>query len=222
MRPLIICLFVICVTTGSALVRVSVSPVIIEADDVHKGALFRITCRQDGEDDLDVQLAVALFDQEKDGNVRFLEDPQSVHEAAEILGLAHRKITLQPLSENVIEVEILRADFSSCYAVLFIKPEQAGTAARLAVLFLLATEGFQEELVVSSWRRMARNLELTIANEGERHGLWRGELLYYDAWNNLGERVEVQSGIVLAGRSRDWQISMPSWVKRVEVAGTQR
>lgn len=218
MRLVLFCLMIVLLVQIPALAKLSVYPVIIEAEQVQKGDTFTIVCKQEGDTPLEIQLSVAQFDQAQDGSVEFREDDAAAWEAAQTLGLTSDRFTLKPFGQETIEVNLLKADFHNFYGVLFIKPLQAAISTRLAVLFLLSTVEEQEKVEVASFRYIEEKLELTVINEGERHGLWEGELLYYDSQDTLLDRIAVQSGIVLAGRSRNWAIDLPSWVKRVEVA----
>lgn len=217
MRILVSVLLVLCLGVGQGWAKVSVSPVIIEATEVKKGDVFQVWCAQEGSEPLNVQLSLALFDQDGDGNVFFLEDPESVHLAHRVLRLEQEQFSIGPQEQHGVEIEVLEDDFTSFYAVLFVKPDQPGIPTRFAVLFLLSSSGLREEVTVSTWEQKAESLELTIVNSGTRHGLWRGELLLYGSSGNLNEKREVQSGVVLAGRSREWGISLPAWVQHVEL-----
>lgn len=75
MRILVSVLLVLSLGVGQGWAKVSVSPVIIEATEVKKGDVFRVWCAQKGSEPLNVQLSLALFDQDGEGNVFFLEDP---------------------------------------------------------------------------------------------------------------------------------------------------
>ena len=217
MRILVTVSLVLFLTSGQGLAKVSVSPVIIEATNVKKGDTFQVWCEQDGTTPLDIHLSLALFDQNEDGSVYFLEDPHSIQRAGKVLSLGQEQLSLAPQGKSVLEIEVLQDDFTSFYAVLFVKPEQSALHTRFAVLLLLSTEGLEDEMRVSAWEHREQNLELTIVNDGSRHGLWQGELLLYDNQGNLGEKRSVQSGVVLAGRSREWEISLPAWVVKVEL-----
>lgn len=215
-------LIVLTLGVMSAQANFSVSPVIIEGTNIKKGNIFRVVCEQGTSEILDVQLSLALFDQDEAGNVYFLEDPSSVAKVQGFLDLKTEVLTLNPQTKSTVEIGILDDNFTSLYAVLFVKPKQLSIATRFAVLLLLSTQNLREQVQVSTWEKRAENLELTIVNNGSRHGLWQGELLLYDGQGNLSEKRSVQSGLVLAGRSREWGITLPSWVNRVELKNSER
>ncbi|NMB01378.1 MAG: hypothetical protein GX971_07680 [Firmicutes bacterium] len=212
--------FLLCSLPGYA--RVSVSPVIVEAVNVQAGQVFQITCQQQGTEQVELGLSLALFDQDKQGGVVFLEDDCSVLTVRENLRLASDNLVLEPNQQTTIQVEVARDEFDHLYAVLFIKPKQMGIPTRLAVLFLLSTSGAQADFDISAWERNERTLNLTVYNKGLSHGFWTGELLCSDAAGERAERLAVQSGTVLAGRSRGLSIDLPSWVQDVEVLPTQK
>ena len=218
MRALVLALITLCLGVGQCWASVSVSPVIIEATKVKKGDIFRVLCGHGGAEPLEVQLSLALFDQAEDGSVFFLEDAQSIQLAQAVLGLEREHFSLAPQGEYSVEIEVLQENFNSLYAVLFVKPDQPGVPTRFAVLFLLSSNGLREKMAISTWQQKEESLELTIVNSGTRHGFWQGELLLYDSNGNLSEKRQVQSGVVLAGRSRAWDISLPLWVQRAELA----
>lgn len=64
-------------------------------------------------------------------------------------------------------------------------------------------------------------MTITVENSGLCHGFWAGELLLFDGEGKLAEKVSVQSGVVLPGRSRGLQVSLPGWVQQVEVRSLQ-
>lgn len=215
-------LVIILVSVGSCCGKVSVSPVIVEAMNVKKGDHFEIYCQQRGEQAIAVNLSLSLFDQDAEGSVFFLEDFHSVQKAEGLLALEQNEFSLESGGKHSVQVEVLRDDFNSTYVVLFVKPDHPGIPTRFAVLFLLSTTGLREEMSVSSWQQNEQALELTVVNKGLRHGLWQGELLCYDSGGKLGEKMQVQSGLVLAGRSRGVEVGLPDWVKRVELQSFQR
>lgn len=210
-----LCLFFL--TCGIAQAKMSVSPVIIEAVQVQAGDSFEIVCQHWGDDILEIQLSLALFDQNEGGSVVFLEEPWAVQSASDVLSLDKKHFALQPKGQETVRIQVNRDDFDHLYAVLFVKPNQPGVHTRFAVLFLLSTSGRQPDMAVSFWEQKEQALAMTVQNDGLRHGLWEGELLCFDAADELAERLVVQSGVVLAGRSRGVEITLPSWVKRVEI-----
>lgn len=202
---------------GTSEATVSVSPVIVEAARVQAGQFFEIACENWGEQDLDLQLSLALFDQDERGRVVFLEDVEAVRRAKEVLNLDREVLFLETQAKSIVRVELTQDDFDHLYAVLFVKPKQGGVPTRFAVLFLLSTSESQANLSVSSGVQEGEALAFTVHNKGLRHGLWEGELHLFDASDQLGERRKVTSGVVLAGRSRGVQVSLPHWVQRVEI-----
>ncbi len=210
-------LIVVLLTCGSGQATVSVSPVIIEAAQVRAGQAFAIVCQNWGEQSIELQLSLALFDQDETGGVVFLEDGEAVRRATEMLALNHEVLILEPKGQDIVQVELTRDDFDHLYAVLFVKPTQGGVPTRFAVLFLLSTSEDRANVAVSSWMQQGEALAFTVHNSGLRHGLWEGELHLFDAFNQLGERRKVTSGVVLAGRSRGVQVPLPRWVHRVEL-----
>lgn len=222
MRIMLVVSLIVILITVPVCASVSVSPVIVDSDNVKKGDLFRILCEQKAEDSLEIQLSLALFDQDPLGNVYFLEDPDSVLEVRRILQLKQEKITLDPQGKAVVELELLDDNFTNLYAVLFVKPLQSTISTRFAVLLLLSSQDVKERVQISTWEQKAESLELTVVNSGLRHGLWEGELLLYDQQGNLSEQRSIASGLVLAGRSREWGIALPSWVNHVELKGARR
>lgn len=217
MRSAILCALILVLSAGRCWGEVSVSPVVVEALEVKKGHCFEIFCFQQGEQPVPVLLSLALFDQDEEGRVIFLEDEQSVQKARSLLVLDAQEFCLEPGEKKKVQVTVAEAPASSSYIVLFVKPKQAGIATRLAVLFLLSAAGSEEEVKVVSWRRWQQSLALTLENRGERHGLWVGELLFYDSRGNIGEKLAIKSGVILAGRRRNLRIGLPAWVDWVEV-----
>lgn len=222
MRKLVFCLLVVLLCSGTSLAKLSVSPVIIEAVNVAQGHSFEIICQHLGPESLEVELSLALFDQDGAGRVVFLEDQASITRARDVLNLESENLFLEPNQQQAVSVQVTRDDFEHLYAVLFVKPKQAGIPTRLAVLFLLSTTDGATELNISSWEHKAGTLSLTVLNSGASHGLWEGELLYFDAEGQLGKTVAVQSGIVLAGRSRGLEVELPPWVRRIEISSDPR
>lgn len=212
---------------GNAQAMVSVSPVIVEAVGVAEGQTFEVLCQNWGDQPIEMQLSLALFDQSETGGVVFLEDPEAVHRASGFLTLHTDALSLDPNGEDVVRVELIDNSFDNLYAVLFVKPRQVGVQTRFAVLFLLSTSVNKlANMTVSSWVQQEDALTLTVENHGLRHGLWEGEVHLYDASDQVGEKRQITSGVVLAGRSRGVQVPLPSWVRRVEVfsdlSGQQR
>ena len=204
---------------SSAGATVSVAPVVIEAVEAQAGQVFSIVCQNWGEEDVSVDLSLALFDQDEFGRVVLLESTEAVAKAAQFLTIPRDVLSLGAKEQEIIQVELVEDTFDNLYAVLFIKPRQGGIQARMAVLLLLSTAAgdTQTELAISSWRKEDEGLHLTIENHGPRHGPWEGELHFFDASNQLSEKRQIRSGLVLVGRSRGLDVALPSWVHRVEI-----
>lgn len=217
MRKLSLCVLILLLSCGTCFAKFTVSPVIVEGENVQAGNSFIVTCQNWGSEELEIEFSLALFDQGAEGSVFFLEDELSIQRAQEALSLSHENLTLEQYSQKLIEVTLERDDFDHLYVALFVKPKLSGVPTRLAVLFLLSTLGNQAELDISSWERREDNLSLTVQNSGRSHGLWQGELLCFDAAGELAKKVAVQSGIILAGRSRGVEVNLPSWVQSVEL-----
>ncbi|NLJ80751.1 MAG: hypothetical protein GX335_06990 [Firmicutes bacterium] len=226
MRNLILSILFLFFCAGQCFARISVSPVVIEAEQVPKGASFLINCLQLNTQPVDVRLSLALFDQDEKGQIYFLEDKISIQKANSLLALENEGFRLEPGEEKNIKVEVARDFEDSVYAVLFVKPLQKGMPMRLAVLFLLSAGKAEEKVVLTSWTHWEQSLDLRVENQGRSPGLWLGEVLFYDSGGNLGKKMEVQSGVVLAGRTRDLRINLPSWVEAVDLrprkAGLER
>lgn len=220
MRTLILSLLLILACSSLGWAKVAISPVIIEATSVKAGDRFEILCEQWGEEPLLMTLSLAGFDQDLKGAVHFLEDDLARQRAEELLRLDQVSVILEPQGQHRIQVTLEKDDFQSAYLALFIKLERGGIPTRMAVLFLLSTSDQWPELNLLAWERKAEGLSFLIANDGLRHGLWRGELLCYNAADELEEKLQVESGVVLAGRSRGFVIGLPDWVERVEVVPT--
>lgn len=220
MRRLLLGLVVFFLSVGTGQAAVSVSPVIIEAVQVQLGQSFEIVCQNAGTEELDFQLSLALFDQSEDGSVFFMEDSEAIQRVEETLILEKKDFTLPAGGMESLKLRLAREDFDHLYAVLFVKPRQPGIQTRFAVLFLLSTSGKEASLAVASLEHKEELLAFSVQNSGLRHGLWEGELLCFDAGDILGETLSIRSGVVLAGRSRDVEVSLPSWVARVELFPT--
>lgn len=226
MKSVVTTFLLIVIWTGSALANLSVAPIIFDTDDIQKGTIFEVLCQHEGEQELHIELSLALFDQDNGGGIRLLEDSESKELAEQILRLNQHSLVLEPKGKQMIQLEVLREDFDHAYVVLFVGGVSAGIPTRLAVLFLLSTGKTSENIAVTTWHPGEQRFEITVSNEGKRHGLWRGELLCFDAKGNLGERLQIETGIVLAGRSRGVEVNLPSWVHSVELiqlrAGIER
>jgi hypothetical protein len=210
-----VCL-VVSATVGAT---VSVSPVVIEAVQVEAGQVFDILCHNWGDEVIAMDLSLALFDQDESGGVVLLEDASAIERAQGFLNIAMETIFLEPDEEGVIQVELLGDEFDHLYGVLLIEPRQGGIQTRFAVLFLLSTAGSEVEanMAVSCWAKEEEALTFTVQNNGLRHGPWEGELHFFDASDQLSEKRQITSGLILAGRSRGVQVSLPYWVQRVEI-----
>ena len=209
-----------CLMLGStATASVSVSPVVIEGVEAEVGQVFEVLCHNGGEEAVAVDLSLALFDQDDTGRVVLLEDAEAIAKAAHYLNVITQDLSLEAMEQRMIQVELMRDDFDSLYAVLFVKPRQEGVQARLAVLFLLSTvgSGIQADMAISTLVKPREALTLTVENKGISHSPWEGELHFFDAFDYLCEKRQVTSGLVLPGRSRGLQVSLPPWVHRVEV-----
>lgn len=209
------------VCCGQARASIAVAPVIIEADQVQAGQVFTVVCSHGGEEPLEVALSLALFDQDAWGRVILMEDEASVARAEEALSLERRRFLLQPGQSEAVQVQLAHADFQHLYAVLFLRPVRPGPSTRLAVLFLLSSGEGTPSLDLSGWEQRGTDLTITVENSGLCHGFWAGELLLFDGEGKLAEKVSVQSGVVLPGRSRGLQVSLPGWVQQVEVRSLQ-
>lgn len=201
--------------------KLSVSPVIIEAEQVKAGQSFAVLLRQEGQKPLELELSWALFDQDPAGSVVLLEDPDSVKRAEGLLAVEPSRLVVQPGESVEVAVRVLQADFQQLYAALLVRPVRSGPPTRLAVLFLLSTGQQRPRVGVAAWERSGKALTLTLENSGLGHGLWEGELLLFDAAGQLGETRQVQSGLVLPGRCRGLEVSLPGWVENVEIRPLQ-
>ena len=76
--------------------KLSVSPVIIEAEQVKAGQSFAVLLRQEGQKPLELELSWALFDQDPAGSVVLLEDPDSVKRAEGLLAVEPSRLVVQP------------------------------------------------------------------------------------------------------------------------------
>ncbi len=203
---------------GTAGATVSVSPVVLEAVQVEVGQVFQIFCQNWGEEEITMDLTLALFDQDESGSVIFLEDAQGRARAKKTLNVDVETLSIEPNGRDVIQVELLQDDFDHLYAVLFIKPRQGGIQTRFAVLFLLSTAGSEgADMTVLALDKQHESLTFTVQNNGLRHGPWQGELHFFDVADQLNEKRQISSGLILAGRRRGVQVSLPPWVHRVEV-----
>lgn len=211
-------LLLLCQTCHAA---VSVSPVIIEAVEVQEGQTFEIVCRHQGEEEIPLQLSLALFDQDEMGGVVFLEDTEATKKARALLTLDKEEFWLAPNGEEAVQVRLGGDDFDHLYAVLFVRSSEPGLQIRFAVLFLLTTLARQGEVTVSSFHHQEEALIFILQNTGLSHGLWEGVLHCFDAADRLGEKRSLQSGLVLAGRSRAVEVALPSWVERVEIVSME-
>lgn len=216
-KGLVMTIVAVLLTCGTGQATVSVSPVIVEAVQVEAGQVFAIVCQNWGEQNIEMQLSLALFDQDETGSVVFLEDGEAVRRAKEALTLDREALFLEPQEQGIVQVELTRDDFDHLYAVLFVKPTQRGVLTRFAVLFLLSTSEDKANVSVSSWVQQGEALAFTVHNNGLKHALWEGELHLFDAFDQLGEKRKVTSGVVLAGRSRVVPVALPRWVQRIEI-----
>lgn len=206
---------------GQATAKIAVSPVLHEEARVQAGQRFAVTCHHRGEEPLEVEASLALFDQDAWGKAVFLDDQDSVARAEQLLSVHPRRFWLEPGAKEVVQVEVVQDSFEHLYAVLFLKPVQSSLQTRLAVLFLLSTGQQRPRVGVAAWERSGKALTLTLENSGLSHGLWEGELLLFDAAGQLGETRQVQSGLVLPGRCRGLEVSLPGWVENVEIRPLQ-
>jgi len=206
---------------GQAAAKIAVSPVLHEEARVQAGQRFAVTCHHRGEEPLEVEASLALFDQDAWGKAVFLDDQDSVARAEQLLSVHPRRFWLEPGAKEVVQVEVVQDSFEHLYAVLFLKPVQSSLQTRLAVLFLLSTGSGEAALDVASWAHRGEALTLQVENSGGSHGLWAGELLLFDGDGRLGDTMQVRSGVVLPGRSRGLEVSLPSWVEKVEIRPLQ-
>jgi hypothetical protein len=207
--------------SGGSQAALSVAPVIIEAAKVQAGQTFEVVCRNQGEEEIHLRLSLALFDQDEMGSVVFLEDAEAVQKARDVLLLDLEELSLEPKGKETVEVRLGGDDFDHLYAVLFIQSNEPGVQIRFAVLFLLSTAGNQADVSVVASRHHQQVLRFTVENGGRRHGPWEGELHLFDSAGQLGEKLPLTSGLVLAGRSRSVEVSLPGWVERVEIVSPQ-
>lgn len=218
MKRLAFGMAVCCLAYGNARAQVSVAPVIVEAVQVQKGQVFEIFCQNWGEEAIGISLSLALFDQQETGNVVFLENGEALQRVNEVLSLDQDAIVLEAQQKSAIRVELIGDDFDNTYAVLFVKPNQVGVQTRFAVLFLLSTAANEiVEMSISPWVKEGDDLTFTVQNNGLRHSPWEGEIHFFDALDQLSEKREITSGLVLAGRSRDIRVPLPSWVQRADI-----
>lgn len=217
MRILWFVLLFLVLSTNPGFANISVSPVIIESAHIRVGDTFEILCQNWQDDEIEVQLSLALFDQDGGGSVFFLENAENKQRAKETLWIEEESFDLKPQGQKTIRVQVQKVDFDHLYAVLFVKPKQIGVQTRFAVLFLLSASGHQADMSVVSWEQKEQALALIVQNSGLSHGLWQGELLCFDAGDRLAETRSVASGVVLAGRSRGVEVGLPGWVARVEI-----
>ncbi len=207
-----------CLVYGNTRAQVSVAPVIVEAVQVRTGQVFEILCQNWGEDAISISLSLALFDQQEAGNVVFLEDATALQRAKEVLSLDQDALLLGPHQQSAIQVKLTQDDFDNMYAVLFVKPHQAGVQTRFAVLFLLSTAGDEGmDMSITSGVKDGDALTFTVQNHGLRHGPWEGEVHFFDASDQLSEKRQITSGVVLAGRSRSVQVPLPNWAHRADI-----
>lgn len=197
--------------------RIAVAPMIIEPEQVQAGQVLAVHCQNRSEEPVEVELALVLFDQDARGKVVLLEDGESVTLVERFLSVEPRYFVLPPGASQEIQVQVLENAFQHLYAALLIKPRQNGLHSRLAVLLLLSGAEEEPALGLSSWRRRDAGVSLRVENRGGRHGSWAGELLLYDGQGRLASTMRVHSGLVLPGRSRGVQVSLPGWVEQVEV-----
>ncbi len=217
MRKLVLVLTILFLAAARCGAKVSISPVIMTAEEVQKGQVFKFHCSSDTEATVAVELSLALFDQDSAGRVVFLEDEGSVQKAAGLLALNKDEFYLEPYGEETIEVSVLADLPKSLSAVLFVKADQPGIPTRLAVLLLLSSKGTEDQVIMTSWRRGEESVAVRLENKGDKAGLWRGHLLLYNSLGSLAARIDLESGLVLAGRSRDFKVNLPAWASRVEL-----
>lgn len=218
MNRLAACLtLVLLILAQPAQAKLSVSPVIVEEEKVTAGESFAIFFCHEGQEQLEVELSLALFDQDAWGSVVLLEDVESVAKAEEYLGLDQSRLCLAPGENQKVQVRVKRDDFDHLAAALLARPLQQGMPTRLAVLLLVSSGEVTSELCLSSWEQQGTELTLSVKNGGRAHGIWKGEVHLFDADGRLGDTLPIQSGVVLPGRRRDFQVSLPSWVRRVDV-----
>lgn len=222
MKKLAVGMAFCCLVYGNVNAQVSVAPVIIEAVQVQPGQVFEVLCQNWGEEAVGVSLSLALFDQQETGNVVFLEDETALQKAAEVLSLDQDALLLGAYQQSSIQVTLNHTDFDNMYAVLFVQPNQVGVQTRFAILFLLSTAGTEVmDMSVSPGVMEGDAVTFTVQNHGLRHGPWEGEVHLFDAADQLSEKHQVTSGLVLAGRSRDVRVPLPSWAHRVDIRSSQ-
>lgn len=201
---------------SQVMAKVSVSPVVIEETMVKEGQGFTISCRNWGDDWVELELSLALFDWDKEGGVRFLEDGFSVAQAEQYLRLERTRLILGPKEQAAAKVEVTADNFEELNAVLFIQANRGPVPVRLAVLLLLtAQEG--KGLALSSWTKYGQALLLEAGDLGELRSVWEGELHLCNGSRFCRRRLVLQSGLVVPElREPEWE-RLPSWVRRVEV-----
>lgn len=217
MRKVILGLLILLLCAAQSWAKISVSPVIIKAEDVKKGDFFTFQCASGADHAVEIKLSLALFDQDSEGSVIFLEDEGSLQKVNSLLTLSSSGLRLAPYGEEIIEVRVLKEFPASLSAVLFVKTVQLGIPTRLAALLLFSSEGTKDRVVMTSWQRSRESVAVTVENKGDKAGLWQGALLLYNSLGTLAERMDLKSGLVLAGRSRDFKISLPAWASQIEL-----
>lgn len=133
-------LLLLLVGWGRAEARISVAPAIIEAVSVQAGRSFRVSCRNQGQEEVEIELSLALFARNSPGGVLLLEDELSKARAEAFLDLEPRRFSLRPGEVQTIQVQVAAADFHQLQAALLVRAIEPGVSARLAVLLLLSTE----------------------------------------------------------------------------------
>ena len=103
MRSLVVFLLLFGLLVSSTHAAVMVSPIILEVDDVTKGEVLVLELTGGAEHSKKMQLSMALFDQDRDGRIYFLEDPESVWKASSMIQVDTEPFLLKPREKKMFD-----------------------------------------------------------------------------------------------------------------------
>lgn len=196
-----------------------ISPVIIDAYDVHVGDQFTLTLINTDEDWQKVSLDLGLFTLREDGTVELDDTYTARQQAKHYVNINESNYVLQPGKQQIVTIEIQNQDFSAASLVLFVKKHGEQLSSRMAVLLLFSTTGPDQYIQVSEINLSNVHLTLTLTNPNPCHVFFGGNMELRRS-NGSREVISMSPVLILANTQRTIQLPVASDTEQITLYST--